>query len=218
MRLTRQALDLQLFAEGGDPNPPNNPTPSTQPFASFADEAAFRTRMEAETTVRLEALAKESGFGSYKDMQAAAKAKADADNAAKSELEKAKDAATAAEKKAADALAAANFRTIDAEIKLLAAAAGFVDTSDALALVDRAAVKVDDKGVVSGAKEAVEALAKAKPHLVGTQPQQPPQGGIGVFPRVPAGKPQPGDFGASLAQQAEQRRSIDDTRNSYFRR
>ena len=64
------------------------------------------------------------------------------------------------------ALAAANDRLIGAEIRAQATVLGFLDADDALQLLDRSGVKVDDKGNVTGVKEALEALAKAKPHLV----------------------------------------------------
>lgn len=65
-----------------------------------------------------------------------------------------------------DAFTAANDRLIGAEIRTQAAVLGFVDADDALKLIDRSELKVDDKGNVTGVKEALEALAKAKPHLV----------------------------------------------------
>ena len=42
---------------------------------------------------------------------------------------------------------------------------GLLDADAALALMDKSSVKVDQNGVVSGAKEALEALKTAKPYL-----------------------------------------------------
>ena len=59
------------------------------------------------------------------------------------------------------------------EIKLYAQNAGFVDTNDAIALVDMSGVDFDEAtDKVSGAKEAIDALAKAKPHLL-KAPERP---------------------------------------------
>lgn len=73
----------------------------------------------------------------------------------------------AAERDAALAtIAAANERVIRAEVRAQALALGFADVDDAWALIDRAAVTLDDGGDVRGAKEAVKALAAKKPHLI----------------------------------------------------
>ena len=116
----------------------------------------------------MEALAKELGFDTVEAMQTAAKAKKDAEDQAKSDLDKEKEARERAEAEKKTALETANTRLINAEIKVFASQSGFADPSDAVALADRANIKVDDAtGAVTGAKEAVEALAKAKPHLLG---------------------------------------------------
>ena len=55
---------------------------------------------------------------------------------------------------------------IDFELKLEAQTAGIIDAGDAVRLCDRAGLKLsDDFATVEGAKEAVEALKKAKPYL-----------------------------------------------------
>ena len=61
------------------------------------------------------------------------------------------------------------------EIKLYAQNAGFVDTQDAIALVDMSSVDFDEANdKVTGAKEAIDALAKAKPHLLKAEKPQAP--------------------------------------------
>lgn len=61
------------------------------------------------------------------------------------------------------------------EIKLYAQNAGFVDTQDAIALVDMSGVDFDEANdKVTGAKEAIDALAKAKPHLLKADKPQAP--------------------------------------------
>lgn len=138
-----------------------------QPFAVFPDEATFMSRVKREGKSQLEALAKEMGFESADAMKAAAKAKKETDDAAKSDLEKEKLRADKAEQEVKSAKDAANRVLITAEIKVLAIKSGFHDPEDVVALADRSQITVNDQGKVTGAKEAVEALAKAKPHLLG---------------------------------------------------
>ena len=151
-----------------------------KPFATFPDQASFDARMKREGRAQLESLAKEMGFDTVEAMQAAAKVAKEAEEKNKSEAEKEKARADRAETEKMDALAKANKKLVDADLKIFAAQAGFADPSDAVALADRADIKVDDAtGNVTGAKEAVEALAKAKPHLLGKGAGRGGSGGIG---------------------------------------
>jgi hypothetical protein len=61
---------------------------------------------------------------------------------------------------------------IQAAVLQAATTAQFADPVDAIALADLSGVMLED-GKVTGAKEAVEALAKAKPHLVVAQKVAP---------------------------------------------
>lgn len=61
----------------------------------------------------------------------------------------------------------ANDRLIAAEVKTASVELKIVDPDAALALMDKSKIKVDDKGNVTGVKEALDALTKAKPYLVG---------------------------------------------------
>ena len=150
-----------------DKNAGGGDSSKNQPFAIFPDEASFSARIKREGKAQLEMAAKELGFESVEAMQAAAKVKKEADDKSKSELEKEKAAREKAEAEGKSALAKANERLINAEIKIAAQAARFVDPGDAVALVDRTNVQIDDAGKITGVKEAVETLAKAKPHLIG---------------------------------------------------
>lgn len=150
-----------------DKNAGGGDSSKNQPFAIFPDEASFSARIKREGRAQLEMAAKELGFESVEAMQAAAKAKKEADDKSKSELEMEKAAREKAEAEGKSALAKANERLINAEIKIAAQAARFVDPGDAVALVDRTNVQIDDAGKITGVKEAVETLAKAKPHLIG---------------------------------------------------
>lgn len=138
-----------------------------QPFAVFDDEKSFMTRVSREGKKQADDMAKKLGFDSLEKMQDAAKAKMDQDLQNQTDLEKAQAAQREAEKKATDALKTANLRAINAEIKIMAIGVNFVDPGDAVALIDRSGIQIDDSGNVTGVKEAIEVLAKAKPHLVG---------------------------------------------------
>lgn len=87
-------------------------------------------------------------------------------------FEKARDAKKAQlpperQKEIDDVLQKANDRLIAAEVKTVAVELKIVDYDAALALMDKSKIKVDEKGEVTGVKEALEALTKAKPYLVG---------------------------------------------------
>lgn len=67
----------------------------------------------------------------------------------------------------------------------------FRDEADAVTMIDRAKVKIAEDGTVSGIKEALEELVKAKPYLVETT--ENPKPGKGTPPPKTNGKqPQPG--------------------------
>lgn len=176
---TRPYLDADNGGGGGDGNPETTDTDANaggepggssgdteQPFATFKDEKSFMARVNRDARKQLEAKAKDLGFDSVADMEAAIKAaKEQADNE-KSELEKAREAAQKAESDRQAALARANDRLIRAEVKSIAADLNIVDGDAAYALMSRGEVEVDDDGNVSGVKEALEALVKTKPYLV----------------------------------------------------
>lgn len=64
-------------------------------------------------------------------------------------------------------------RLLRADVKVYAAELGFADFEDAFKLADLSKVKEAESGDLEGVKEALEALAKAKPHLL----KQKPAGG-----------------------------------------
>lgn len=80
----------------------------------------------------------------------------------RAEAERARQAAQDADAR----VAAANERVIRAEVTLAAQRHRFADPDDAWALIDRSKLALDESGTVSGAEEAVKALADKKPHLV----------------------------------------------------
>jgi hypothetical protein len=73
------------------------------------------------------------------------------------------DKVTAAEVRAADAATAAQARVINADLRLAAKDAGANDVADALALLPRDAIKLDDAGEITNAA----GLKAAKPYLFG---------------------------------------------------
>ena len=191
---------------------------AAQPFATFQDEASFMARVKREGKAQLEATAKELGFESVEAMQTAAKAKKDADDKSKTDLEKEKAAREKAEADSKTALDKANQRLINAEIKIAAQTAGFVDPADAVALIDRTSLAIDDAGVVTGAKEAVEALAKAKPHLVGNGKPAGSPGGAGNGSRQTGDGEKDTEFATNLAKKrTEQDKSTSDHQKHYFK-
>ena len=90
------------------------------------------------------------------------KAKADKANAIPPEVQQQIDAAQAK----------ANNLLIVAETKTLCTELGIIDADVAFTLMDKANVKVDDAGKVTGVKEALEALKAAKPFLAAQQQPQ----------------------------------------------
>ncbi len=122
--------------------------------------------------------------GRRKKLEAYEQAETEKANADKSELEKVQ---AKAEKLEAD-LKTAQGRAKTAAIRgaILLAASEFIDSADAIAQADLSKVEVDDDFNVTGAKEAVAALAKAKPYLLkqkdksgGNPPGPKPMGGAG---------------------------------------
>lgn len=97
-----------------------------------------------------------------------------------SELDKAKQRAADLEAQSKAQAEQVNAKLIKAEVRAVAGQMGFRDLSDAQ-LADLSEVEITDDGDVKGVKEALEALAKAKPYLLSGEPQKPaaPQTGGG---------------------------------------
>ncbi len=111
---------------------------------------------------------------------------AESQKVAQTAKEAADKVAKDAEERATKAEQAARARIIKAELKAHAIKAGIVDL-DGLALADLSAVKLDDKGEVQGADEAIAALRKSKPYLFVATTGSPGRGGDGQPPT--GGKP-----------------------------
>lgn len=88
------------------------------------------------------------------------------------ELTEAQKAQAKADKALADLTAlqqAYQTEKIEGALRQAATAAGFADPDDAIAQADRTGVILDDSNKVSGAAEAVAALATRKPYLLNRQ-------------------------------------------------
>lgn len=98
------------------------------------------------------------------ELEAAEKARADA---ALTETQKLEKSLQEAQTRAEAAEVRAREIALQAEVRAYAATAGFIDPTEALKLADLSKVEIDPQtGTVKGAKEAIDALAKAKPHLL----------------------------------------------------
>lgn len=160
-------LDLQLFAD--PPAPPSPPTPPEPPkdktFSQSDVDKLVQDGVVKATKDAQEALAKQLGFDSVEAMT--------------KEFKKNKPPAKPpAEPINVDAVVEAKLkeerdktfkRLVNSEVKVLANELGFADWEDALALADLSQVKEDEKGNIAGVKEALEALAKKKPHFLKQQ-------------------------------------------------
>ena len=115
---------------------------------------------------------------------AARRKKLEAFEAFSDELDRVKADLAAARAEAETAKANTRAAAIRHAVETAAAGLHFHDPADALTLVDLAAVQVDDTGAVTGAAEAVKALADKRPYLL-----KPAGDGLGTPKRQPAQKP-----------------------------
>ncbi|MGN1020334.1 MAG: hypothetical protein ACI4O7_08150 [Aristaeellaceae bacterium] len=169
-------LNLQLFADGGEPatDPQGNPTPEptnnpTAPTAPQTTDQLVQTllhaidsrQQRAEKSV-LRSMAQqygleESELSAMLD-EARQRKQAQLPPQVQQQLDQANERA--------------NRLLIAAEIKSLGAAMGLIDPEAALQLMNREGITVDDKGAVSGAQQALDALKESKPYLFGQTTQR----------------------------------------------
>lgn len=135
-------------------------TGGSQQTATFTqadlDRIAGNTRKEA-----MAKFAKDHGFESVEALKAAVKAQKEAEDKAKSDLQKAQEAAQA-EKTAREA-AESELRRLRIETAILekATALNFANPRDAMALLDMSKVEIDEAGKVVGYEKALDDLAKS---------------------------------------------------------
>lgn len=152
-----------LFHPDGDNGAPDAPpaTPTTPP----TDEEPFDKDRAMATIQNLRGFEKQAK-ALQKQLDELKAAEDERKNKELSEVEKAKKEAEDAK----NALKATSerYRTnaIHSAVRLAAVTAGFVDPEDAVKLADLSTVELGDDDKVTGAKEAVDKLAKSKPHLV----------------------------------------------------
>lgn len=189
-RLYRFPLNLQMFAgEGGGTGGAGDPVTYT--------EEQYQAKLKEGTSAAIEKAIKER-FGDLagmdlKEVKAALAIKKKADEEAAKSAGKTEDKPLSAEdieKLVKERLEAGNKdladktfqRLLRSDVKVLATEMGFADFEDALKLADLTKVKEGTSGDLEGVKEALEALAKAKPHLLKQQP-----GGKRVGAHMPTG-------------------------------
>jgi len=130
-------------------------------FTQEQVDAFFAERLEREKRK----LAKK--YADYDVLKKQADELAQLREAEKSELEKLADKLAEEQKARMEAENLATERLIRAEIQSQAASLGFVSPAHAWALLDLADINVDAEGKVAGVVEALEALAKEHPYLLG---------------------------------------------------
>lgn len=164
-------------AEGGNPEPGNEPIHNKK----YLDELREENRKRRENE---EKLAKERDeLQKFKEETEAQKLK---DEKKFEELaNKEKAAREKAEKDAAEKVTAYERRAIKAEVKSLAIAAGLEDPDD-VELIDLSSIKYEDDKIV-GADAVVEEFKKAKPHKFTDDKSKRGRGGLST-----GGNPDPG--------------------------
>ncbi|OKP91854.1 scaffolding protein [Paenibacillus helianthi] len=171
-KASRFPLDLQFFAEDPPADPPADPPvdPPGKTFTQAELDAKVQSRLSrAEKAANL-ALAKDFGYDSVEAMQTALKPKGKEKEDGKldpAEVSRLVDEQIKEREKEQNQKTFK--RLLNAEVKVLANELGFVDWEDAT-LADLSAVKENEKGELEGVKEALEALAKKKPHLLKAKP------------------------------------------------
>lgn len=192
-------FDLQLFADGDEPgNEPPEDEPKDKPkeepktfdeayVKKLRDEAASHRTKAKDLETKLAATTQET-------MAKVLKALGLEPDPNKNYEQQLADA----NKKAQEAEEKANARLIQAEVKMQAVSLQIIDPDAAYALMDRSRVQIGDDGVVSGVKEALEALAKDKPYLVGKAGST--QVGSGSNPGTGGGNDDPVEQARKLAE------------------
>jgi hypothetical protein len=169
-------LDLQFFADGGDggdgadsggDDGGDGGSGSDKPFATFNSKDELDKRLGRAERKGQKELAKTLGFDSVEAMQEAISKKDDKkkDNQ-KDKKDNPVDVDSIVEEKLKAEREKTFLRLRNAEVKIQAKDLDFTDWEDALVLADFTDVKEDDKGNIVGVKEALEELAKKKPHLL----------------------------------------------------
>lgn len=141
---------------------------STQQEASRTYSADEMERIIAQRVNRTK-----QQFADYDDLKAKAARAEELEQAQQTDFDKLRSKAereaekrAAAEDKAAKATERANTALMRAAVVASAAQLNAADPHDVFTLLDKSSLVVGDDGSVEGASSAVEALLRAKPHLV----------------------------------------------------
>jgi hypothetical protein len=164
----RWKLDLQLFAEDTDDNSDDDNDDNggnDKPFATFKTKEELNKRLDRATRKGQKELATSLGFDSIEALQAALNKDKKDDKDKSKQSGDDTDVDSRIEEKLQEQNEKTFKRLLAAEVKVLANELGFADWEDAHALADLSKVKEDDKGNLTGVKEALEELLKKKPHL-----------------------------------------------------
>ena len=164
-----------------------NPTPAPEgetPPETKVLPSSGSTTPPAETELAAELERTRAALKAANAESAARRKKLEAYETAGDELDRVKAELAAAKAEAEAAKATARAAAIKHAVEAAAAGLHFQDPADALTLADLAAVQIDDAGTVTGAAEAVKALADKRPYLL-----KPAGDGLGTPKRQPAQKP-----------------------------
>lgn len=178
--MSKFPLNLQFFADEPATPPPvvAPPATTTTKPASAEDIAAAVLKAVGERTTRAETGVVKSMAEQYGMDESALKAVLD-----KHKAEQAAKLPEEAQKQIDAAKAEVQRMKLETALAKEGAALGLVDPDAAMLLMPKDAVKVNDKGEVTGLKEALEALQKSKPYLFGsTKPAAMAQKVGGVSP------------------------------------
>jgi len=159
-------------ADGGAEPPKVDPTPKADPPAADQKQGAAPLDYDKLAQTILGAAESRADRASKQVIKSMAEQYNLTEDEATTLFEKARDAKKAQlppekQDEVNKVLQMANDRLIAAEVKTASVELKIVDPDAALALMDKSKIKVDDKGNVIGVKEALDALTKAKPYLVG---------------------------------------------------
>lgn len=162
-----------MTAGPAEPDPPANPPADPPSFEPITSQEELDRRLGAR-------LARErEKYGDYDELKRKAAEFDAAQEAAKTETERAVEAAR--KEGETTALERVNTRIVNAEARALAAAAKFRNPATAVRLLDLSGVKVNDDGSVDEAavKAKLDELATAEPYLIdtgdGTAPPRNPK-------------------------------------------
>lgn len=169
-------MNLQFFAEPGDQGNPgdlqNPPSNEDEPFATFKTKDDLNKRLTRAEKKGQKELATQLGYESVEAMLEALGKKNEPNNNGNQQQNtdtQQVDIDKLLEEKLKEERQKTFKRLVTSEVKVLANELGFADWEDALKLADLSEVKEDDNGNITGVKEALEALAKKKPHLLKQQ-------------------------------------------------